>query len=206
MLPKVSYTWLSSSTDSGFDSSVQSIIEGLTGNADFPNPAPTLAVVQAAYDVFKADFAAARNGGKAATVAKNNSRAALEGIMRDLGQYIEETAAGDLEKLLGTNYPLQKERSNSVGIQPAPTNLRLKHGKVSGSISAACETDGVRVMVDWQTAAGQVPGEFTSALSTNSLRTTFSGLTPGTWLNARCRARVPAGAGDWSNVVQIMVI
>ena len=61
-------------------------------------------------------------------------------------------------------------------------------------------------MYEWQSAIGQNPTAWTNEAPTNSSRSTFEGSTPGTWLNARVRSRVPAGAGDWSGVSQIMVI
>ena len=61
-------------------------------------------------------------------------------------------------------------------------------------------------MYEWQTATGQTPGEWTTQPTTNSARTGFSGFTPGTWVNVRARIRVPAGAGDWTNPAQIMMI
>jgi len=61
-------------------------------------------------------------------------------------------------------------------------------------------------MDEWQTATGEKPADWKSEAPTISSRTTFEGSTPGTWLNARVRARVPAGAGDWSGVTRIMVV
>lgn len=65
------------------------------------------------------------------------------------GQYIDDTAEGDLETLLSSKFPLQKPRV-PLGIQPAPANLRLKHGKVSGYVAARCDSSEHRVMYEWQ--------------------------------------------------------
>jgi len=53
-----------------------------------------------------------------------------------------------------------------------------------------------RVMYEWQTATGQTPADWIVQPSTIAARASFSGFTPGTWVNARARIRVPAGAGD----------
>ena len=204
MTPRISNTWLTTYSDSDIDTTVHAIITALTGNAFFPAPAPTLAAITALFEAFIAALGAAKDGGKAETAAKNAARVALQDGMRSLGQYIENTA-DDLEQLLSSKYPLQKERA-PLGIQPAPANLRLKHGKVSGSIAAACDVGAHRVMYEWQTAPGETPTDWKNEAPTNSSRTTFDGAAPGTWLNARVRARVPAGAGDWSGVTRIMVI
>lgn len=204
MTSRVSYTWLTTCSDSDIDTTVHAIITALTGNPFFPAPDPALADISALFDTFIAALGAAKDGGKAETAAKNGARAALQDGMRALGQYIEKTAAS-LEQILTSKYPLQKERA-PLGIQPAPANLRLKHGKVSGSIAAACDVGDHRVMYEWQSATGENPGEWKNEAPTNSSHTTFEGTAPGTWLHARVRARVPAGAGDWSGVTRIMVI
>ena len=204
MTSRISNTWLTTYSDSDIDTSVHAIITALTSNAFFLNPTPPLADIIALFDAFIAALGAAKDGGKAETAAKNAARVALQDGMRSLGQYIENTAE-NLEQILTSKYPLQKERS-PLGIQPAPANLRLKHGKVSGSIAATCDVSDHRVMYEWQSANGQNLTEWVNEAPTNSSRTSFEGHTPGTWLNARVRIRVPAGAGDWSGVTQIMVI
>jgi hypothetical protein len=201
---RVSHTWLTTSSDSDIDTTVRAIITALSGNPIFPAPSPDLEAITTLFDNFIAGLDAAKDGGKAETAAKNAARVALQDGMRLLGQYLEKTA-GNLEQILTSKYPLQKERA-PLGIQPAPANLRLKHGKVSGSIAAVCDVGEHRVMYEWQTATGENPTEWKSEAPTTSSRTNFEGVAPGTWLNARVRARVPAGAGDWSGVSRIMVV
>lgn len=204
MTPRISNTWLTTYSDSDIDITVHAIITALTGNAFFLTPAPTLAAITVLFEAFIAALGLVKDGGKSEAAAKNSARVLLQDGMRSLGQYIENTAE-DLEQILTSKYPLQKERA-PLGVQPAPENLRLKHGKVSGSIAATCDVNSHRVMYEWQSAIGENPTEWTNEAPTNSSRTTFEGNTPGTWLNARVRARVPAGAGDWSGVTRIMVI
>jgi|GEM_PF-5243151 len=204
MTPRVSTTWLTTSSDNDFEATTHSIITALTGSTVLNNPKPTLADLTSHLTAFTTSASAARDGGRADTAAKNAARAVVEEDFRQLGQYIDDTAV-TLEDFLSSKYPLQKDRA-PLGIQSAPSNLRIKHGKVSGSLDALCDVNDHRVMYEWQTAIGQTPADWTTQPSTNAARTTFSGFTPGTWVNVRVRIRVPAGAGDWSNVVQIMMI
>ncbi|MEO5716651.1 MAG: hypothetical protein ABIT37_24445 [Luteolibacter sp.] len=204
MTPRVSTTWLTTSSDNDFEATTHSIITALTGSTVFINPKPTLAETTTHLTAYTTAASAARDGGKLETATKNTARLVVQEDFRQIGQYIDETAL-TLEDFLSSKYPLQKERA-PVGIQPAPANLRLKHGKVSGSLDATCDVNDHRVMYEWQTSIGQTPAEWTTQPSTNSSRTSFSGFTPGTWVNVRVRIRVPAGAGDWSSVVQIMMI
>lgn len=204
MTPRISTTWLGTSSDNDFEATAHSILTALVGSTVFTTPKPTLANLNSHLTTYTTAASVARDGGRTDTAAKNAARAVVEEDFRELGQYIEDTAV-TLEDFLSSKYPLQKERS-PIAIQPAPSNLRLKHGKVSGSLDAACEASDHRVLHEWQTATGQTPSDWTTQPTTTSIRTTFSGFTPGTWVNVRARIRVPAGAGDWSNVVQIMMI
>jgi hypothetical protein len=168
--PRLSYSWLNSATDDELGGSVLSIITAMTDNEFFPTPVPALADVQGLLAGFQSAQAAAANGGKLETAAKNSARTAL------------------------------------VDIQPAPSNLRLKHGKVSGSITVACAPNSRRVIYEWQSAVGQTPVDWKSEPPTNSASCAIDGNAPGSWLNVRVRARVTAGSGDWSGVSQIMVV
>jgi hypothetical protein len=203
--PRLSYSWLNSATDDELGGSVLSIITAMTDNEFFPTPVPALADVQGLLAGFQSAQAAAANGGKLETAAKNSARTALVDSSRSLGGYIDTAAAGLLENLLSSNYPLQKDRA-PVDIQPAPSNLRLKHGKVSGSITVACAPNSRRVIYEWQSAVGQTPVDWKSEPPTNSASCAIDGNAPGSWLNVRVRARVTAGSGDWSGVSQIMVV
>jgi hypothetical protein len=121
---------------------------------------------------FQTAQAVAANGGKVETAAKSTARDILVESTHSLGDYIDRAAGGNLEKLLSSSYPLQKDRA-PVDIQPAPANLRLKHGKVSGSIAAYCDPNTHRVLYEWQTAAGASPTEWQIEPSTNSARSVF---------------------------------
>ncbi|MES2474951.1 MAG: hypothetical protein V4640_04155 [Verrucomicrobiota bacterium] len=201
---KVSNTWLLNYADSDYEATCHGVTNSLTGSAIFTNPQPPLPELIALLSTFTDSASRAKGGGRAETAAKHAARLACSQGFRELGQYIDATAT-TLEQFLSSKYPMQKERA-PIGIQPAPSNLRVKHGKVSGSLDAACDVSDHRVLYEWQTAVGQIPADWTIQPTSNSSRSTFSGFTPGTWVNTRCRFRVPAGAGDWSSVVQIMMV
>lgn len=205
MKARLSSTWLRTSSDSELDTTTHAIISGMTGNAAFPTPAPPLAAIQSALAGFNEALGTAKDGGKAETAAKNAARLELAAQVRTLGQYIEDTADGNLEHLLSSKFPLQKERA-PLDIQPAPANLRLKQGRISGSAVATCEVVPHRVIYEWQHATGQNPTDWLNGPPTNSARTEFNGFPPGTWLNVRARVRVPAGAGNWSGITQMMLV
>ncbi|MES2477328.1 MAG: hypothetical protein V4640_16195 [Verrucomicrobiota bacterium] len=201
---KVSNNWLQSYSASKFEVTGHTIINAVTDNPFFLDLDPPLPVLIGHEANYVNAAAAATDGGKAETAAKNAARLVYAESLRQLGTYIDATATTE-EQFLSSKYPLRKEGA-PIGIQPAPSNMRAKHGKVSGSLDASCDANEHRVLYEWQTAVGQNPTDWTIQPTSNSSRSTFSGFTPGTWVNVRCRVRVPAGAGDWSSVVQLMMI
>ncbi len=70
----------------------------------FPTPNPTLAGMQLLYNNFLAAIAAAANGGKILTLAKNQARADLLIGMRMLALYVEANGNNDPETLLSSGF------------------------------------------------------------------------------------------------------
>lgn len=97
---------------------VQSAINGLTGNAGFPTPAPALRVISAALSAFTVALAAAVNGGTELT--KNAKRAELVSLVRPLASYVTITADGDMTKLLSSGFRYQNRTRSPVGQLSAP--------------------------------------------------------------------------------------
>jgi len=205
MLNYITIGWLTRSSDEVLASQVNSILDALTGSSIFPTPNPTLASLQALLASFNAAMAAARQGGKTATQVKNDARAALVVAMRDLGQYIDDTADGDMASLLSSKYPLVKERT-PVGIQPAPANLRVRPGPVSGSLICRCDSNPVSPIYEWQSGVGATPATWQDHPPTKGSRVVLDGFTPASTISIRVRQRVPAGVSDWSTAVSIIVV
>jgi hypothetical protein len=99
------------------------ILQGMTGNANFPTPVPSLTVVNAAATAF-AGFLNAPTS-KANTVQKNQARVALTTQLVKLGSYVQATANGDMVKLLGSGFSLAKVPQKR-GVLPPPENLQVQ--------------------------------------------------------------------------------
>ena len=110
MIVKPSVSFLNTDSDALLITDTGSIITALTGNASYPTPSPTLAVVQAALDEFVTAVADAANGGVALTATKNDKRAALVWLLRELASYVHVACKGDLTVLLTSGFPIQKPR------------------------------------------------------------------------------------------------
>ncbi len=201
----VAYGWLTSGREAQLEPNVQAVITALKDNPHFPDPVPPLAQAETHLAAYVHARAQAKDGGRLATAAKNAARAELVSTMRELGAYIQQTSGGDLEILLSSKFPLQRPR-HRLDVQPAPENLRLKQGKVSGAIVAQFDNSRHRLVYEWQTTTGETPGEWTNQPPGTATRATFEGFAPGTWVYVRVRSRVAAGASDWSGLARIMAV
>ena len=88
MIAKVSISFLNDDNDPQLATSTSTIVQALTGNAIYATPKPTLAAVSAALTTFTHALSAAAEGGVAQTLAKNDARTALTGLLRELSSYV----------------------------------------------------------------------------------------------------------------------
>lgn len=112
------------------------IIESLTGNPAYPDPAPTMPALQGYVTNYSNALDALAQCTPEKTILKNNARIALEAQLNRLALYVQ--AAGDNNRalLLTSGYSMGKEPA-PIGVLPKPTDLRLAAGQNHGSIKAS---------------------------------------------------------------------
>lgn len=121
-----------SDSDSQLLARANLIIEGMTGNAHFPNPTPTIAVLTTLKDDYSASLVAAGTGNRAAASEKNDQRLVLETNLCTLGNYINTVARNNLTAILTSNYPPTKDPEPSY-LGPVEM-MKLTPGMNSGSL------------------------------------------------------------------------
>jgi hypothetical protein len=187
------------SSDSSLDATVENVITKMTGNANFPTPDPALTVITPALEAFKTAMTAMNQGGTAATLARDNARAALTALLRQLVLYIEKTAMGDPVKLLSSGFDItSSDRVPVVLTKPAISGIDFG---VAGSVILHCGSmNGAKFLkTQYRTGGGAwVDGP----ISTQARNIIMPGLVSGTMYDFR----VEAGAGnnnvsDWSDPV-----
>ena len=124
----------SKSKDRDLAHEAQNIVSKMTNNANFTNPTPSLATLQAAISAYADALVASNDGSKADTANKNAQRVALESYLSALAAYVNSTAAGDLVKLDSSGFALSKLPS-PVGILDAPATLTVDYGKNPGEVN-----------------------------------------------------------------------
>lgn len=152
--------------------------KGLTGNTSYTTPAPTLAAVTTALNAFTTalEDIDSTGGGVTLTATKNDKRAGLVALMRELASYVQVTCKGDLTVLLSSGFLIQKPQRNPIGVLSAPSNLTVTLGMQTGELDAT--------------------------VASNS----FTGLTPGVVYNVEANVVGAADPSDWSAPVPQMAV
>jgi hypothetical protein len=199
MIIKPAISWLTTDSDPLLINDTTVVVLGLTNNtAIYSAPVPTVPEVQTALDNFTAGVAAAADGGRSATAKKNNLRLILVGLLRQLASYVGVTCQGDMTNLLLSGFPIQKPTRTPIGILPAPQNLVVTHGALSGSLDAGVTPVFGASTYNW-TCTANTPGAVPLTGQSTAASYTFSGLTPGVSYTIACNAVGAAGPGNWSN-------
>lgn len=180
----------------------QSVITKMTGNASFPSPTPTLAVVaQATNDLATAETAAnART--KGAVSSRNEKKAALLTLLRQLMGYVQSVADANVEQgasiIESASFSVRKTTAHK------PRVFDAVQGAVSGSAKLVTATAARRASYEWQssTDGGKT---WVTAPSTLQAKTVITGLTPGASVLFRSRSVTKTGEGDWSQSVTLIV-
>ena len=205
---KPAILWLTRDSDSDplLINDVSVVLLGLTNNtAIYPAPLPTVADTQTALDKFSAAVAAAADGGRSATANKNNLRLILVGMLRQLASYVGVACQSDMENLLLSGFPIQKPTRAPIGILPAPQNLIVVHGMLSGSLDASVSPVFGAATYNW-TCTANTPGATPLTGQSTAASFTFSGLTPSASYTITCNAVGAAGPSNWSSPASLIAV
>ena len=200
-----------SGTDHFLEDTANAVSTNLYGNAAYPSPPVTKVALDAGNAAFSAAIAAMEQGGTAATAAKNDKRAALIGLLRQLARYVEDHCNNDLATLLASGFQavVGGGHAPTPAIIPAPTIRDILNGN-SGQLILRVTAIAIAHGYEVRYAAigtGGTPGPWQDGGNhTNSRSMPVSGLTPGTTYAFQVRT-VGAGSGnysDWSDAVSHM--
>jgi len=184
-------------SDTELDNFAQGVIDALTGNATYPTPPVTLAILQTAVHDYTAKLAVAPNGSKADRAAKDNSRFALESMLRKVAAYVQMMCNDDPALLLTSGFKMQSTSRTSAPLEK-PQGLSIKNGVAGQLVARIVPVKNANMYEgriktangDWQ------PSIFVG----DSRRIPFPGLTPGTSYTIEVRALGGStGQSDWSD-------
>jgi Fibronectin type III domain len=177
-------------TDAEFENKVAYILTSMTANPAFPTPIPALADVQTALTKYSADLVAAATLDRVAVANKNQSRAQLELLVKQLGMYVMYIANGDAAILTSSGFTLSKQPEPRYITNPG--NVTLSNGLSSGELVASVEAVAGAKSYVYQIVSAE-PTDTTVWESTTVTRSkyTFTGLLPGKryWIRVAAAGR-----------------
>ncbi len=206
MIIKPSISWLTTDSDVLLINDVKVVLMGLGNNPGiYPNPLPDLAAIQTALDNFDAAVLATADGGPSATARKNNLRLILVALLRQLANYVASACNGDMTNLILSGFPVQKPVRTPVGTLPAPQNLTVTHGMLSGELDAKVNPVFGASTYNW-TCTAATPGAVPQTGLSTAASFAFFGLTPGVSYTITVNAVGAAGPGATSSPVSQIAI
>jgi hypothetical protein len=111
----------------------QSIVNQMTNNPNFTTPTPSLEDVSTAITAYDNALADMPTGGKEKTALKNEKREALEEILADLAEYVEQNCQDNEAIALSSGFDLAKKPAK-IGKLPKPATIEVKDGDNQGEV------------------------------------------------------------------------
>ena len=188
----------------------QFIHDQMTANAaTFTAPPVPMATLQTQVTSYNTKLGAKASRAIADKIAFDTARATLETTLGKLGNYVNTVAQGDAMTVEKSGFPSYSTARPAVsGPPPAPTNLRLSKGSVSGSVKVRYKTAQQPSINEAQMNAGHpdTEADWHPAGIFKGLTGEIPDQTPGARLWVRVRT---VGAkntpGDWSDPAEIIV-
>lgn len=181
----------------------QQIVSALTGNTNFPAPAPALTAVTVAISDLDTAYSAAqaaRQTAKERTASQNEKEDALDQLITQLAAYVESVAGGSEALILSAGMDMRAAPVASTEPPEAPQALSAAAGDHDGEIDltwdavAGAKSYVIEKSSDLAATANWVH----SGVSTRS-NFTVNGLTSGTRFWFRVAAVNNSGQSGWSD-------
>ena len=180
----------------------QGIVKGMTNNASFPNPTPTLAQVTTAIDELQAAETAALTRAKGAAAIRNEKHTALVALLQQLRSYIQAAADANVEN--GASII----QSAGIQVRKVPVHaarvFAAKPAAVSGSVVLHAVSAARRASYEWQYSTDGGKTWITAPVTLQS-KTTIAGLAAGATVLFKYRPVTKAGEGDWSQPASLVI-
>lgn len=177
------------------------VVLDMTGNANFTTPAPTLASTTTAATALETAFnnaETARQVAKSKTAIMEAANLALNVLLMQLGNYVENTSGGDTAKIESSGYSVRNVPSTPIGDLPAPSGVSVVPSESSGTVDMKWITvRGARSYIV-ERALDAATLVWTPALSTTKAKGEVNTMTSGQKYWFRVAAVGAAGQGAWS--------
>ena len=198
-------------TAAGLGTAAQTILERMQENAAlFPDPPLSLADFGTLVGDYRDALVARSSNASADVVACRTARQALIDALRRLGTHVNIHAEGRPAYVEKSGFPtFSTRRPPDFSPPPAPQNLRLSHGPLSGTVRARFTPRRPRDMHEVQSTTGS-PEEESGWLTAGYFRgakALLKDLPPGALVWVRVRTVGLKGVmGPWSDPAMLRVL
>jgi hypothetical protein len=193
----------------------QQVIQSMTGNASFPEPwpapVPTLVQITTDLNALQTVLTATVAGDRTRIAERDSAAAILAKDLLRLARHVELQGDDDPAKLASSGFESRSVSGRRIVVDelPAPANLRVMHGALSGQfIVRASRLSGAGSYEMQQcTADPTVEANWIDAgVYKNCTRIQLNGLTPGKMYSVRLRAIGSVGPGSWTAAVSLIAM
>ena len=183
------------------------VVTKMTANSFFPTPSPTLGQVTNAVYALQTAFDQAQGGGPPQTAVMHQKRDLLEGLLTDLGHYVEGIANDPANASSGADAIILSAGMNTKQESP---RQKQTFGAEAGSMPGTAELTAEHVsrgMHEWQyTSDLSNPNAWISVEPTTKATITIIGLESGRMYFFRHRAILKDGPTDYDGPVDCRVL
>ena len=189
----------------------QVIHDQMTANAaTFTAPPHAMATFQMVIATFEQKLAAKASRAKLDFIAFDIARHDLEGMLSDLGGYVNFVAQGDEAIVAKSGFPSYGGTSAMPNAIPAaPADLRVRHGDLTSTVLLRYKPDRPHCMNEVQKNTGDpnIEAGWSDVGMFGGGKALADGLTVGSTVWFRVRTRLSNNTwGPWSDPAKIMVL
>ncbi len=190
--------------DAKLNTTAESIIASMTGNAGFTTPIVSMAALGAACSSFVNALVEAQDGGKRSVATKNVAREVLVNLIRQEAAYVQSIAGEDLPLLLSSGFEAVNNNRAQIKL-PKPVIDRVDNPmstQLGVRVQPVPTAAAYEIRVRYGANGWEAAGIFTQARSI-----IVANRTPGTVYDVQARAvGGSTGYSDWSDPVSHMAM
>jgi hypothetical protein len=179
------------------------VVTNMTGNVNFTTPNPALETVKTAITNMSTaaeDVEAARKIVQVKLSVLYQQESIFDGVMTQLGSYVDNTSNGDEAIILSAGMDVQKEKSATT-LPDKITSVNATSGDSAGEIDLSWDKSYNAKSYVVEIAINGTTLEWKHAQITTKSKAELNGLITGTAYQLRVAAVGSAGQGPWSDPV-----
>ena len=195
-------------THQEFLSRLRRIVHGMKDNPNFPNSPIDIAKFESAVEAYGDAVLEASDGSKKAKAERDNRRAQVTSMAKQLGTYVSHNCNGEMDKFVSSGFEPKSTTRTAQDIPDQPRIRKIKHGESGELLVYATPVSGAYSYELGYALADEnrsTPGEWSvRPLPTARPAVHVTGLTPGKVYAFRIRALGKRDFTNWSDPAFLM--